>query len=292
MLDPESLLAWRRRDASRWEARDVMLYALSLGLGRDPMNADRLPFIYEGVGLKVLPTFAAVVVRLGFLDGFGIDFARVVHGEQRLVLHRTLAAVGAIEAETRVSDVFDKGPQHGALILIESRATCAATGETLFSLHTSAFARGDGGFGGRPGGPARRSMPARTADLTVPFETQPEQALLYRLNGDRNPLHADPAVARRGGFPRPILHGLCSYGVAGWLILERFCNWDESRIAELGVRFAAPVYPGETILFEFWEDGAIISFRGRVAERNVIVLDGGHCLLRPPVNLSPVVEKE
>jgi hypothetical protein len=201
------LKAFRRIDGYRWIDRDVMLYALSLGLGRDPLNESELPFVYEGQGLRTLPTFPALTLRCEFLEEFGINFAHVLHAAERLTLHRPLPTSAAVEVETLVREVFDKGENTGALLWIESRAVYAESREPAFTVSNYSLARADGGFGGPRGGPEPHRVPERCADLTMTIETRPDQALLYRLNGDRNALHADPAAAREAGFHRPVLDG-------------------------------------------------------------------------------------
>ncbi|HEX7127508.1 MAG TPA: MaoC/PaaZ C-terminal domain-containing protein [Thermodesulfobacteriota bacterium] len=283
-IDYERLLALRIPDAEhRYTERDTILYALGVGLGHDPVDEAQLAFVYEP-GLRVLPTMATILGYPGFwmrdLDT-GIDWVRVVHGEQGLVLHRPLPASGTVVGKTRVVDVVDKGPGKGALVYAERKVYEPASGELLATLTQTTVCRGDGGFGGPPR-PTRRPhpIPERAPDLACDLPTSPQAALLYRLSGDLNPLHADPAVARRAGFPRPILHGLATYGVAGHALLRTVCGYDTGRLVAMDARFSAPVFPGETIRTEIWRDGARVSFRARVVERDVVVLDNGRAELR------------
>ena len=201
--------------------KDCMLYALGVGLGHDPMNEDELAFVYEK-NLKVLPTMATVLGYGGsWVRNTGIDHVKVVNGEQGFTLHRPLKGQGTLVGYTRMLEVIDKGADKGALILYERKVTDKATGELIATITGTAFCRGDGGFGGPPReAPAPHPIPARAPDLICDLPTRPEMALIYRLSGDYNPLHAEPAFARAAGFPRPILHGLGTFGVSGHAVLK------------------------------------------------------------------------
>lgn len=261
--------------------RDTMLYALSVGMGHDPMDLDELPFVFEKK-LKALPSQATVIAwDDSWAMKTGINFVMVVHGEQRITLHKPLAPQGRVTSKVRIKDVFDKGAGKGAVLLVENALRDAASGEPLVTMLSTVFARGDGGFGGPVGnGPAPHEIPDRAPDIGVTAKTQPNQALFYRLCGDRNPLHADPAFAKAAGFPRPILHGLCTYGHAVRAVVKAACDHDPTRVAKIEARFTAPVFPGETIHTEIWRDGNIVSFRARLTERDVIALDHGKVELR------------
>ena len=261
--------------------RETMLYAIGVGLGRDPLNEDELPFVFEDRGLKTVPSMATVLTRVPLLKDCGYDYTKVVHGEQRLALHRPLPPEGELVAKARVTEAYDKGPGKGAVIHTETAVSSAADGKPMFTLLSTTFARGDGGFGGPAGsGPAPHPLPDRKPDDVVTLETRKDQALLYRLNGDRNPLHADPVLAKKVGFPAPILHGLCTYGTACRALLQRVARYDHTRITGFDVRFSAPVYPGESIATDFWVDGTVVSFRCRVPERgDVVVINNGRCTL-------------
>lgn len=280
MLDYDGLTSLCETTDYRWSDQQVMLYALSLGLGSDPMAERELDFVVESRGPRVLPTFPAALVRLGFLRGYGIEFAQVLHGEQRLTLHRPLPAAGTAAVTTRVAGIFDKGAGRGALLCIESEGVLA-DGSPLFTMRNVTVARANGGFGGPAGGPVPHVMPARAPDLVIGTATRPDQALLYRLNGDRNFLHADPAAARAAGFDRPILHGLCSFGIAARFVVQHVCGWDETRVRAIDVRFTAPAYPGEALAYDLWIDGGLVSFRCRAPDRDVTVLDHGRCVVAP-----------
>src|SRR5664279_63858 len=218
-LNSKKLLALKIPDVEHnYGPKDCMLYALGLGLGQDPLNADELAFVYEK-NIKVLPTFAVMQGYAAYWlrrPEIGVTWEKVVHGEQGLVLHQPVAPQGALIGRTRIVDVVDKGEGKGALVYSEREISDQATGRLLATLTQTTFCRGDGGFGG----PSRETspphaLPARAPDLTCDLPTRPEMALIYRLSGDVNPLHADPEFARSAGFPRPILHGLATLGVAG-----------------------------------------------------------------------------
>jgi acyl dehydratase len=278
-INYEKLLALKIPEVEQtYAAKDAILYALGIGLGHDPLNEDELPFVYDK-NLKVLPTFAVVLGWPGFwardLDT-GIDWVKLVAGEQGLVLHRPLPASGAIVGRTRVTEVIDKGPGKGALVYSERVVSDKANGEKIATVTQTTFCRGDGGFGG----PAREAppvhpIPERAADFVGDLSTRPEAALIYRLSGDPNPLHVDPAVAKAAGFPRPILHGLATFGIAGHAILKNICGYDPAKLTAISGRYSAPVFPGETIRTEMWRDGNVVSFRARVAERDVIAINNG-----------------
>jgi acyl dehydratase len=211
----------------------------------------------------------------------GVDWVRLVHGEQGLRLHCPIPPEGEVIGRTRVSQIIDKGPGKGALIYTERTVLDAASGELLATLTSTTFCRADGGFGG-PTGPVKtvHELPTRAADHSVDFATQPRAALIYRLSGDYNPLHAEPAVASAAGFKQPILHGLATYGIAGWAITKSVCGGAPAAVQSLDVRFSSPVYPGETIRTELWVDGKVVSFRARAVERDVVVLNNGRAELR------------
>lgn len=261
--------------------RETMLYALGIGFGRDPLNTAELPFVYEN-GLRTIPTLSTVVSwGSAILGRTGINYLMVLHGEQRLTMHRPLPIAAEITADERIAGLFDKGDK-GAIIIIEKTLKLKGTGEKLCTLAATTVARGDGGFGGpREGAPEPHPLPNRAADLVHDCDTRPDQAFLYALSGDRNPLHRDPNVARLAGFPRPILHGLCTYGTVCRALISTVCKYDANRITGFDARFSAPVFPGETIATEMWVDGNVVSFRSKVKERDVVVINNGKCTLAP-----------
>jgi acyl dehydratase len=283
-IDYDKFLALKIPDAEQsYDSKDCILYALGVGLGLDPVNEDELPFVYEK-NLKVLPTQATVLASPGFwlreLDT-GVDWVKVVHGEHSMVMHKPLAGNGVVTSKTRVLDVVDKGEGKGAIIYSERTVSDKASGDLICTIVQTTFCRGDGGFGGppRPQRPVH-AIPERAPDLVCELATRPEAALIYRLSADLNPLHADPAVAKAAGFPKPILHGLATFGVAGHAVLKTVCGYDPARLALIAGRFSAPVYPGETIRTELWRDGDVVSFRAKVVERDVIAINNGHAALR------------
>jgi acyl dehydratase len=278
--------------AARYDEKDVMLYALGVGFGRDPLDANELPFVYENAdpngSLKVPPTFASVIgrgeappERQRMPQKSNINFMMVVDGERRITIHKPLPPAAEILADERYLDILDKGEGKGAVLIQERVVREAKSGDKLFTIVSSIFARGDGGFGGKPqGGPALHDIPERAPDLVKECDTRPDQALLYALSGDRNPLHRDPKLAQAVGFPRPILHGLCSYGTACRALLAAVAGYAPERIRQFDVRFSKPVFPGETLAVEIWAEGSTISFRASVKERpGTVVLNNGLCLL-------------
>lgn len=279
-IDPDKLLNWPFADVEQtYTSRDAIIYALGVGLGADPMDEGQLRFVFEERDFEVLPTMAAVMCTPGFWvrdPESGIDWHKVLHGEMGIELHQPLPAEATITARNRVVDIIDKGEGKGALLFQERTVTDKATGTPLATLTSTTFARGDGGFGGHSGPqPQPHALPERAPDAVCDLPTLPQAALIYRLSGDPNPLHADPKVAAAAGFERPILHGLGTLGVAGHAILKTYCDYDVARFKSLKLRFSAPVYPGETIRTEMWRDGDQVSFRARVVERDVVVLNNG-----------------
>ncbi len=256
---------------------ETMLYALGVGFGRDPMNADELPFVYEN-GLKAVPSMATVLTfaAQGFLATSGINFMLLLHGEQRLTFKKPLPAQGTITMESRIAGAYDKGEGKGALVITETTVTEKDTGDEICTLQMTAFCRGDGGFGGpTEGAPEPHVMPEREADGSFECDTRPDQALLYRLSGDRNPLHSDPEFAKMAGYDQPILHGLCTYGTVCRGVLTNLVGYDPTKIKTYNVRFASPVMPGQTIVTEYWKDGNQISLRASVKETGKVVLNNG-----------------
>jgi acyl dehydratase len=271
-----------------YDEKDVMLYALGVGFMRDPLDANELPFAYENNGLKVVPTFASVINRgeappenQRMPQKSSINFMMLVDGERKITFHQPLPPKCETIADERTVGVYDKGKDKGAVLVQEREVRNRATGEKLCTITASYFLRGDGGFGGpEHGQPEPHAIPERAPDLVVECDTRPDQAFLYALSGDRNPLHRDPAIARAVGFPRPILHGLCSYGTACRAILSSVAKYQPERIRQFDVRFSKPVFPGETLVTQIWADGGTLSFRALVKEREgVVVLNNGLCIL-------------
>ncbi len=258
--------------------RDTMLYALGVGLGSDPLDLKQLQFVYEE-NLKALPTMAIILGYPGpwhAAEETGITRSHVVHGEQGFVIHKPLPVEGTIIGKTRVTAVLDKGKDKGALLVTACDVRDKATDELICTLSSTTFCRADGGFGG-PSGPVKaphpvpESPPQQVCDLP----TLPQAALIYRLSGDYNPLHADPAYAAKAGFKMPILHGRATFSVVGHALVKTVCDYDPLRLKSMEGRFSSPVYPGETIRTEMWVDGKVVSFRATVPERGVTVLNNG-----------------
>jgi len=284
-IDYQRLLDWSLPEVRQtYTVRDSQLYALAVGLGADPVDARQLPFVYEQNPLA-LPMQAVVLGYPGFWmkdPATGVDWVRLVHAEQGLRLHRPLPASGDVIGRTRVVGINDKGPGKGAIVYSQRTLHDAASDELIATLDSSTFCRGDGGCGGSDAPPMRLApTPERAPDAVCELPTLPQQALLYRQCGDFNPLHADPAVARAAGFERPILHGLCTFAVAGHALLRTLCDYDPARLTELQARFSAPVYPGETLRTEIWSDADAVAFRTLAVERNVVVLSHGRAQIRP-----------
>lgn len=281
----ERLKNWRFPEVTQsYDWKDTALYALGIGLGADPMSKDELRFVYE-LWLEALPTMSAVLAGPGFWirdPETGIDWQNSLHGEQEIVLHKPLPATGTVIGRMTVESLIDRGPGKGSTLTTRNDLHDADTDELIASVFATAFNRADGGFGG-PGGsrPPVYPTPERAPDAIVDLPTLPQSALLYRLNGDNNPLHAEPEVAIGAGFTMPILHGLCTFGVAGHALLKTVCGYDAKRMKSMRARFSAPVYPGETIRTEIWrEDAGKVAFRCSVIERQLVVITGGLMELR------------
>lgn len=259
-----------------WDSRDAMLYALAIGLGSDPLNLEELPFVYEAQQ-KIFPIFAVI---LGFHGGpladLAIDQRFLLHGEHALTLHAPIPPSGRATAHGRMLGAWDKGEGRGAVFCEEKKLVGEGQTAPFATVVTTSFGRAEGGFGGpRNGQPQPPPTPARKPDAVVTLPTSPSQALLYRLCADRNPLHADPEVAREAGFERPVLHGLCTYALCARAVLGQYGDLDPARLRAHALRFSAPVYPGEAISVEMWRDGDNIAFQARVAARDALVITHG-----------------
>ena len=262
-----------------YTTKDSILYALGLGFGSSPLDEGDLHFTFEEEGFSAVPTMAAVLGTPGFWvrdPETGVDWKQVLHGEQSIELHKPLPAEATIIAQNSVQEVIDKGEGRGALIYTKREISEKAGGDLLATCVSTTFARANGGFGGPPvEQPKPHALPDRNPDEICDIATLPQAALIYRLSGDPNPLHASPAVAKTAGFDAPILHGLCTLGVAGRAVLKTYCDNDPTRFKSLRLRFSAPVYPGETVRMEMWRDANNVSFRAKIVERDVIVLNNG-----------------
>jgi acyl dehydratase len=263
--------------------REVMLYAYGIGMGADPMNEQELAFVNEATAtprsLKVVPTFASVAAWGAGPGEMNLNRVMVVDGERDITFHQPLAAAANLIVDSRVLAVFDKGKDKGAVIRHQS-VLKNDRGEELATLVASRFARGDGSFGGpSEGQPEPHKVPVRAPDRSVDIPTRPDQALIYRLCGDRNPLHSDPEFARRAGFPKPILHGMCTFGITCRGILQTYADYDPAAFRQHAARFSSPVYPGETVTLDMWKDGTVISFEARVKARDAVVIKSGKAVL-------------
>lgn len=241
-----------------WCSSDVQLYHLALGAGADPMNPRELRYLTDGTP-QVLPTFSSVASSFHMTEpprvsfpGIEIELSRVLHASEGIVVPAPLPASGSARATTRITDIWDKGK--AAVILNETTVT-DPDGVVLWTTKRSIFARGEGGFGGERGPSTTVGNPDRAPDVEIDIPVLPQQALLYRMCGDRNPLHSDPGFAAAAGFPRPILHGLCTYGMTCKALVDNLLDGDAAAVGSYGARFAGVVFPGETIRVALWRDG-------------------------------------
>jgi acyl dehydratase len=248
-----------------WSQSDVLLYHLALG-------ATELRYVYEQ-GLRVLPTFGVVAPRFHetaapvvSFPGVDIDLARVLHGTQEITVHGPLPSEGEAVLRTRIADVWDKGK---AAVIVQESTAVAPDGTALYTTRSSIFARGEGGFGGDRGPSGKVEVPSREPDFVIETPTLPQQAYLYRLCGDRNPLHADPEFARLAGFDQPILHGLCTYGVVCKAVVDAVLDGPE-QVRSFGAKFAGVVYPGETLTTRVWRDGPRLVLTTSAGDRPVL----------------------
>jgi acyl dehydratase len=269
------------RTTQQYTRKDVILYALGLGVGSaDPVDANELQYVYEKqlVALPTLAvTLAAGAMRLADPE-FGINYRMLLHAEQSLRLHKPLPVEGTVYSEASFDEIYDKGAAKGAILYMTRKLYDASNGDLLVTMGNVAFLRGDGGFGGKSEGqPKPRPTPAdRAADLRLELTPTLNQALIYRLAGDYNPLHIDPDVARAAGFERPILHGLCGYGMAGRALIRGLCGDDPARLRRLDVRFTSPMVPGEPLHVEVWRIApGDAAFKVVAPRRNVVVMDFG-----------------
>ena len=283
-MDYDKIKNWSFPEIEQtYTAKDSILYALGVGYGHDPMDEAQLRFVYEK-DLRAAPTMPVVMGHPGFWmmnPETGIDWVKIVHGEQSLRIHAAIPAAGTVIGRTHVKAIVDKGKEKGALVCLERSIVDKTSGTLLATLEHVTFCRGDGGLSkSDPAPPPPPVVPTGTPEASCDLPTLPQAALIYRLCADPNPLHADPAVAKAAGFPRPILHGLCTYGVAGHAVLKTFCGYVPARLSALSVRFSSPVFPGETIRTEMWRKNDTVLFRSRVLERDVVVLNNCVALIK------------
>jgi acyl dehydratase len=282
-LDVKKLLSTEINDLQfEYSHAQSILYALGVGFGIDPTDRRTLPYVYEqSPVMRTVPTMASVLVPDLFPPDLGWDYEQVLHVGQAVKLFRPLPSAASLLINKRITDVLDRGRRGGALVVFEAEGRLAKDDTVIFSLQSTVLARGDGGFGGQKGNlPTPHRPPDREPDFSTDLQTTPEQALLYRLNGDWNPLHADPVVAREAGFERPILHGLCTFGFAANAILQTICNYDHTLITDIEGRFSQPVLPGDVLTTDMWQDGNTVSFQCRVKSRDHLVFRNGRCVLK------------
>ena len=282
-LNYERIMAYRPADiAVSYGPRECIFYALGIGLGMNPVDPGQLKFVYERANLEAFPTMAVVLGWPGRMTdpAFGVDEKLVVAGDLKVVLHRPLAPQAQLVSRPRIREVIDKGLGNAAIIL-NTRDLTAKDGTLVATVDSSTFARKHGGFGGKvTETPAPPAVPQTPPQIVCDLPTPPNLALLYRLTGDENPLHADPERAKVAGFDRPILHGAASFGIAAHAILRSVADYAPSRLASIEARFSKPVFPGETIRTEIWPQGERVAFQCRVVGRNDIVLSNGLATVR------------
>jgi acyl dehydratase len=281
-LNYEQLMSMKFEPARQtYTRKDTILYALGLGVGaKDPAAKGDLKYVYER-DLVALPTLA-VVLAAGAMrlsdPRFGVNYRMLLHAEQSVQLHKPLPPEGTVVSHNIIDEIYDKGAAKGAIMYMTRTLHDEKSGDLLVTLGTVTFLRADGGFGGKSeGAPKPIPVPAdRPADLTTMLPVSPNQALIYRLSGDYNPLHADPEAARAAGYDRPILHGLCAYGMVGRALLELLCHDEPARFGRLYLRFTSPVFPGEPLQLQVWNVASgTAAFRLVASERNVVVEDFG-----------------
>jgi len=282
-LNYQRLMAHRHPDiAVEYGAHECILYALGIGLGMHPLEPGELKFVYERAGLEAFPTMAVVLGWPGRITdpSFGVDERLVVAGDLKVTLHRPLAPQARLVSRPRVKEVVDKGAGNAAIIL-NTRDLIGEDGTPVATVDSSTFARKHGGFGGQvTETPAPPAVPQTAPEMVCDLPTPPNLALLYRLNGDENPLHADPERAKVAGFDRPILHGAASFGVAAHAVLRMVADYQPQSLASIEARFSKPVFPGDTIRTEIWQQGERVSFQCRALGRNDVVLSNGLAMLR------------
>ncbi len=278
-INPDAVGSRSDPTESSWSSTDGLIYALGVGAGQDPMDPRERPFVSENsidVVQRILPTMVVTLPDVSGVFGSVGSFnpAMLVHGEERTVLHKEVPVTGTVSTVAEITAIWDKGK--GVVIEITGTSTLVGDSEPLFEVVGSMFIRGEGGFGGErgPSGP-RNAAPERSPDVEVVLRTRPEQALVYRLSGDRNPLHSDPTFAAFAGFDRPILHGLCTYGFSGRALLHELCESDPARFRSMEGRFSSPVVPGEELTVQVWRTGAGEAVFRTLASGERVVLDSG-----------------
>ena len=283
-MNLEKILAHQFKDIEFTATpRDCMLYALGIGVGMRPEDQRDLQFTYED-GLKFFPSYVNVICHPGAwitAPEFEVSWVKLLHGEQSFINHRQPKPGKTYVGSYKVIGVIDKGEGKGAMMYLQKELREKGSNDVVSTVTSTYVLRGDGGSGGTMGeAPKIHAIPETAAQATCALPTLPQAALIYRLSGDYNPIHASPAIAKKAGFERPILHGLCTFGVATRAILQTWCDDDPAKLKSVNLRFSLPVYPGETIVTEMWKDGNVVSFRSRLKERDVVVINNGKCTLR------------
>ena len=280
-INYESLMAIRLQDIPiSYTERDAMLYALGIGLGQDPAEPREIAYVYERHGPSTLPSFASMLLPDDLLADAGCNVDKMLHRTQSIELFRPLPGAGEFLLNQKIASLYDHGAKRGAEVEIESEMRRRSDDVVVCVLSSRMILRADGGFDGpSPGVRSRHKLPNRDPDMICELPTRPNQALLFRLSGDYNALHVDADFARETGFDAPILHGRCTYGIACHAILKTVCEYDFTLIRAFDVRFSSPVFPGDVITTEIWQDGDIVSFRCRVEARNATVINNGRCQL-------------
>lgn len=266
-----------------YSERDVMLYGLGVNLGSDPTDENELQYLYED-GLKVLPSYAMVLGHPGFwlkTPELEIDWVKILHAEQFLTVSRPLPTNGKVRASYRVRGIIDKGPDKGCILYYEKQLSDLESGEEIARVTSGVFCRGDGGSGNHGEPPeALQAVPETAPDLSLRKTIDWRSALIYRLSGDYNPIHASPPVAAKAGYEQPILHGLCTMGIAAHQLFEHVAGSDASRFGGMACRFSRPVFPGDTVRTDIWKTDGGARFRVTVEDRDQVVLDRGQVTLK------------
>lgn len=268
-----------------WSDRDIILYNLAVGAGNPPTEARELSYVYEG-DLVAIPTFGtippfAMMMGVAGIEGLDINLTQILHGDHQMAVHRSIPTSGSVTQKGRVVDVYDK--VKGALMVVEVASSLVGSGELLFTNRAGIFVRGEGGFGGDPGPKSIQATPDRAPDHQVESTTLPQQALLYRqVSGDLNPLHADPGFAAFAGFPQPILHGLCTYGMVAKAAVDAVFDGDTGRFGSFRARFSGHVFPGETLVTRIWSEADGYAMTAATKERETTVLSNALISSGPP----------
>jgi acyl dehydratase len=278
-MDLDALLAHKfDPTVMSYSDNETMLYAISLGVCHDPQDRNELPFVYEKE-LKALPSMTAVLAHPGAWitrPEFKVNFVKLLHGEQRATFFKPLPPTAELRAEFKISSVVDKGAEKGVLVYFDKLLYDNSNNDHLATVTAGLFLRGDGGCGSFGEVPANlAAVPDRDADFVDEIATSDRAALLYRLNGDRNPIHIDPDIAKKAGFEIPILHGLCTYGICGFSVLRKALGYDTAKMGSLDLRFSSPVMPGETLVVEGWRTDSGTAFQAKVKERDKLVISNG-----------------